>query len=186
MIMKSVLLLRWLLCLLLVACMSNNESIDPPLKTIESIDITRYMGKWYEITKYPNRFQQKCISGTSAEYSLRQDGSVQVINRCKTAEGEMAEAIGQALQVGGSTIPKLQVRFAPAWLSFLPMVWGSYWIIDLDPNYSLAAVSEPTRQYLWVLSRTPTVDSVSYQALLKRLETKGFNLAKLEKPVGVQ
>ena len=73
------------------------------------------------------------------------------------------------------------MRFAPAWLSFLPLVWGDYWIIDLDPDYQLAAVSEPGRDYLWVLSRTREVDAKAYDALLKRLAEHGFDLGKLER-----
>lgn len=94
--------------------------------------------------------------------------------------GEMNEAIGAAKQVGAPTSPKLKVRFAPAWLSFIPLVWGDYWVIDLDDNYELAAVSEPSRDYLWILSRTPKVDPKSYESLLRRLAGKGFDVQKLE------
>ena len=177
--------LRWMFCVPLVACLPGVGAAEP-LTTITSLDVPRYMGTWYEITKYPNWFQKKCVSDTSAEYSLQPDGTVRVVNRCKLADGGWTEAVGQAVQVGGSTSPKLQVRFAPWWLSFLPMVWGDYWVIDLDENYRLAAVSEPTRQYLWVLSRTPTIDADAYQEVLARLATKGFDLGKLEKPVGVR
>jgi lipocalin len=70
---------------------------------------------------------------------------------------EMDEATGMAKQVGAKNSPKLKVRFAPEWLSFLDAVWGDYWVLDLDANYRLVAVGEPSREYLWVLSRTPTV-----------------------------
>lgn len=94
--------------------------------------------------------------------------------------GEIDEAIGEARQIGVATSPKLQVRFAPSWLSLLPFVWGDYWVIDLDEGYQLVAVSEPTREYLWVLSRTPTVSVLSYDALLARLKAQGFDLGRLE------
>ena len=96
------------------------------------------------------------------------------------ASGDMDEAEGQARQIGGLKSPKLQVRFAPAWLSWLPMVWGDYWVIDLDPEYQLVAVSEPKREFLWVLSRTQQVNPAKYEALLQRLKAKGFDLNKLE------
>jgi apolipoprotein D and lipocalin family protein len=105
---------------------------------------------------------------------------VQVLNRCVTADGQTTEALGAARQVGSANSPKLQVRFAPAWLSFLPMVWGDYWVIDLDPQYQLVAVSEPKREYLWVLSRSVKVESAAYQALLTRLSQQGFDLKRLE------
>lgn len=108
------------------------------------------------------------------------DGQVKVINRCRLAGGELSEATGVARQVGESTSAKLQVRFAPDWLSFLPFVWGNYWIVELDEHYQLVAVSEPKREYLWILSRTPKVDSERYNALLSKLRQKGFDLLKLE------
>ena len=138
------------------------------------------MGTWYEIAKYPNWFQKKCVAETRAEYKLQVGGSVQVINRCRRDTGEIEEAIGEARQTGVATSPKLQVRFAPSWLSLLPFVWGNYWVVDLDDGYQLVAVSEPKREYLWVLSRTPTVSPQSYDALLVRLEAQGFDLGRLE------
>jgi len=138
------------------------------------------MGTWYEIAKYPNRFQKQCVADTRAEYSLMADGRVQVINRCRLQNGEMESASGIARKVGGAGSAKLEVRFAPAWLSFIPAVWGDYWVIDIDDAYRLVAVSEPKRDYLWVLSRTPTVDAARYAALLARLGEQGFDLDRLE------
>ncbi|OIQ94546.1 outer membrane lipoprotein Blc precursor [mine drainage metagenome] len=151
-----------------------------PLGTIPHLDVPRYMGVWYEVAKYPNRFQAGCAGETSATYSLQANGTVKVVNRCKRTGGKMDEAVGVARQIGGPTSPKLKVRFAPWWLSWVPAVWGDYWVIDLDPGYRLVAISEPRRKYLWVLSRTPTVAPAAYQALLSRLQTQGFDLAKLE------
>jgi apolipoprotein D and lipocalin family protein len=154
-----------------------------PLVTIPALDVPRYMGTWYEIAKYPNWFQKKCVAETRAEYKLQAGGSVQVINRCRKDTGEMDEAIGEARQIGENNSPKLQVRFAPAWLSLLPFVWGDYWVIDLDVGYQLVAVSEPKREYLWVLSRTPTVSAEAYAALLVRLKAQGFDLGRLERTI---
>lgn len=151
-----------------------------PLQTIPRLDVQRYLGTWYEIAKFPNRFQKQCVANTQARYSLLSDGSLEVVNRCREANGKFSEAVGQARQVGGAESPQLKVRFAPAWLSFLPMVWGDYWVIDLDSEYQLAAVSEPTREYLWILSRQPKVDAVAYKNLLERLQAKGFDLRKIE------
>ena len=153
---------------------------DGPLATIRSLDLPRFLGRWYEIAKYPNRFQKKCVGDTTAEYRLRPEGHLQVINRCRIKDGQFDEAIGAARQIGTQSSPKLEVRFSPAWLSFIPAVWGDYWVIDLDSDYQLAAVSEPTREYLWVLSRSPKVDPEVYAALLHRLRSKGFDTRKLE------
>jgi apolipoprotein D and lipocalin family protein len=151
-----------------------------PLQAVPSVDVPRYMGTWHEIAKYPNWFQRKCASSTQATYSLQADSRVQVLNRCKTDKGEWTEALGAARQIGEPTSAKLKVRFAPEWLSFIPLVWGDYWIIDLDPQYQWVVVSEPQREYLWILSRTPQMPAATYQALLSKLEVLGFDLKKIE------
>lgn len=150
-----------------------------PLQPIDTLVVPRYMGIWYEIAKFPNDFQKKCVGDTTASYSLANDGRVQVVNRCRTADGKTDEADGIARQLGGATSPKLKVRFAPAILSFIPMVWGDYWVIDLDEKYQLSAVSEPKREYLWILSRTPQVEPAAYDALLTRLTAQGLDVSKL-------
>ncbi|MES2946132.1 MAG: lipocalin family protein [Pseudomonadota bacterium] len=164
--------------LLLVFCVlgtvTMSASQPSALDTIPSLDVARYMGSWFEIAKYPNRFQKKCASNTRADYSLQNNGRVRVHNRCLTQDGQTSEVIGEARQIGNSRSPKLQLRFAPSWLSFVPMVWGNYWVIDLDADYQLVAVSEPKREYLWVLSRTPEVNAKAYGELLARLESRGF------------
>ena len=152
----------------------------PPLPTVGAIEVPRYMGVWYEIAKFPNWFQKKCVGNTRAEYNLRSDGSLQVINRCKLASGEIDVAIGAARQIGNASSPKLQVRFAPQWLSMIPAVWGDYWVIALDDNYQWVAVSEPGREYLWILSRTPRMDPQTYANLLVRLTGLGLDVQKLE------
>jgi apolipoprotein D and lipocalin family protein len=151
------------------------------VQTIASLDVPRYLGAWYEIAKFPNWFQKKCVSDTKAVYSLKADGNLQVLNSCKTGSGENSLAQGTAKQVGAKDSSKLEVRFAPDWLSFLPMVWGDYWVIDLDPQYQVAAVSDPKRDYLWVLSRTPQIDPKVYDDLLLRLQHQQFDVRKLEK-----
>lgn len=162
------------------SCLAQAQDNGSPVKTIASLDVPRYMGTWYEIAKFPNWFQRKCVANTKAEYSIRPDGNLKVLNSCKTASGETTDAEGTAKQVGAKDSPKLLVRFAPAWLSFLPMVWGDYWVIDLDPQYQVAAVSDPKREYLWVLSRTPQLNQKSYEDLLQRLQAQQFDVRKLE------
>lgn len=158
-----------------------NDSNKKPLAAITQLDVTRYLGHWYEIAKFPNRFQKQCVSDTSAEYSTLPDGNIRVLNQCLNSAGNMESAIGEAKQMGGPQSAKLKVRFAPAWLSFLPFVWGDYWVIDLDDKYTLVAVSEPNREFLWVLSRTPVVDQAHYAELMNRLEGMNFDIKKLEK-----
>ena len=158
----------------------SSEASPAPLESIASLDVPRYMGTWYEVAKYPNWFQKRCIANTSATYAVQPNGMLQVLNRCQKEDGSITDALGEAKQVGDTNSPKLKVRFAPAWLSFLPFVWGNYWVIDLDPQYQLAAVSEPSRKYLWILSRTQTVEPKAYEALMQRLKQQGFNLDAIE------
>ena len=163
-----------------MACAACLAQAGEPLGTVPALDVPRYMGTWYEIAKLPNWFQRNCVGSTRAQYSLQPDGRVQVANSCRLASGEFEDAIGTARQVGAANSPKLKVRFAPAWLSFLPAVWGDYWVVELDDNYQWAAVSEPGRQYLWILSRTPRMDPAIYADVLVRLTRKGLDVQKLE------
>jgi apolipoprotein D and lipocalin family protein len=166
-----------LLCLWAAGCAADP---DPhPLRAIPALDLPRYAGHWFELANYPNRFQKKCVGDTTADYSPEPDGSVQVVNRCRTADGSMDQAIGRAERVGEGDEAKLRVRFAPQWLGWLPFVWGKYWVIDLDADYSLAAIGEPGRNYLWILSRTPSIEPSRYQALLERLREQGYDTARL-------
>jgi apolipoprotein D and lipocalin family protein len=155
------------------------DPVDQPLTPIASLDVNRYIGTWYEVAKFPNQFQKQCASDTTADYGLREDGRIRVVNRCRKADGSEDAVEGVARQIDGPTSPKLGVRFAPAYLSFLDFVWGDYWVIDLDEYYMLSAVSEPGRKYLWILSRTRQVDPLAYQALLTRLAAQGLDTSKL-------
>jgi len=108
------------------------------------------------------------------------DGAIKVVNRCRKDNGEMDEAEGKVKTASEDTShAKLKVRFAPAILSFLPFVWGDYWIIDLAADYSYAVVGEPTRKYLWVLSRTPVMDEMTFTRILDRIKAKGYDLSGL-------
>jgi apolipoprotein D and lipocalin family protein len=178
--MRIILLLAAGFLMLAVAAVGQ-DSMTQPLKTVESLNLDRYQGKWYEIAKYPNKFQKKCTGNTTATYKLRPNGRVEVINRCDTGEGKTITATGEAKVVEGSNNTKLKVRFAPAFLSFLPMVWGNYWVIDLDPDYKYAVVGDPDRDYFWILSRTPKIDDATYESILQRAKMKGFEPAKVQK-----
>lgn len=165
--------------LMLAACTFSAWAKDE-LATIPSLNVPRYMGTWYEIGKFPAPFQKNCVSNTTATYEAQPNGTIRVTNRCKESSGKVKEAVGEARQIGNATSPKLEVRFAPAWLSFLPLVWGDYWVIDLDADYTLVAISEPRQELLWVLSRTPEPNTQAYKLLTERLEKRGFDLKKME------
>ena len=164
--------------------MSASSVAGEPPRTVPSVDLDRYVGRWYEVARFPNRFQRHCVGDVSAEYTRRPDGRIDVLNTCRTADGGREDAAGIARVVSedGSN-SKLKVRFAPAFLSWLPAVWGDYWIIDLAPDYSHAIVGDPARKYLWFLSRTPSVSEALYAALKERAAAQGFDVSRLEPTV---
>jgi apolipoprotein D and lipocalin family protein len=154
-----------------------------PVKSIDRIEIARYMGSWYEIAKFPNWFQRKCAQNTQATYQLLNPAQIQVLNQCQTANGEVIQALGMARPRANGLPAQLEVRFAPSWMGWLPFTWGNYWVLDLDADYQLAAVGDPSRNYLWILSRQPTISEASYKALTQRLAMMGFDIKRLEKTI---
>lgn len=153
-----------IVCAMSVLGVSGSE-----VKTVDHVDLNRYMGRWYEISSYPQWFE-KGMSNVSALYTMK-DGYVQVVNS-GVKEGKSKEAVGVAKVVEGSGNAKLRVSF------FRPF-YGDYWIIDLADDYSWVMVSNPKRSALWILSRTKTMDQTLYDSLLKKLSTSGFDISKL-------
>lgn len=143
----------------------------PPLTTVPHVDLDRYTGEWYEIARYPNRFEKECDSDVIAVYSQHDDGKIQVVNSCRKSSGAVKESSGYVKVVDKKTNGKLKV---PA--------YGNYWIVDLDPDYRYAVVSEPRREYLWILSRTPQMNPAHYEQLMARIRQLGFDPARLIRP----
>jgi apolipoprotein D and lipocalin family protein len=146
-----------------------------PLKTVPRVDLDRYLGTWYDIASFPQRFQQGC-TGTTATYTKRPDGQIDVLNRCRkeALDGKEDAARGRARVVDSTTNAKLKVSF------FRPF-WGDYWIIDLGSNYEFAVVGHPSRDYLWILSRTPTMDAAVYDGIIARLRAQGYEVDRLNR-----
>jgi len=147
----------------------------PPLEVVDSVDLDRYLGRWYEIASYPAWFQKNC-TGVTADYSLREDGRIKVVNSCRkgSLEGKFKQSTGRAKVVDGAGNAKLKV-------SFFGPFWGDYWIIDLDPDYQWAVVGVPNRKYLWILSRTPQMDIEIYEGIISRLRNQGYDPARLNR-----
>lgn len=148
------------------------------LGTVGSVDLSRYTGAWYEIALLPNRFQSMCVADTQARYQL--DGDViRVKNRCRKTDGAIEEANGVAKVVEGSNNAKLRVSF------FRPF-YGDYWILALDNDYRWVLIGEPSRQYGWVLSRTPQLDDASLQIALDKAAALGFDRAAFQRTPQIQ
>ena len=154
----------------------------PPLRVVETVDLSRYTGRWYEAARLPNKFQDQCASDVVVHYSLRKDGRIDVVNQCRTTSGKVDQARGIGRKAAdGNSSARLQVRFAPAILSFLSSVWGDYWIIGLGPEYTWSVVGTPNRQYLWILSRTPEISATSYERAIEIARGNGFDVSRLVK-----
>jgi apolipoprotein D and lipocalin family protein len=152
---------------------------SPPV--VSEVDLARYAGRWFELGRLPFRFERQCASDVTADYALRPDGRVDVVNACRTEDGGVNRAKGVARVVSNDgSNAKLEVRFAPAVLSFIPAVWGDYWILDLAPDYSTVLVGTPDRKYLWILARTPVVDDGRYAELLARAATLGYDVGRVQ------
>lgn len=150
-----------------------------PLAPVSDLDLARYAGTWHEIARLPTRFQRSCERGVTAHYELKPDGTVTVRNACVTAGGKTLASTGVARRPDAFARGKLEVRFAPAWLSWLPLVWADYWVLALDDDYLWALVGQPGRKYLWILSREPSMDRVTFDSLKKTATNMGYDLAPL-------
>ena len=153
---------------------------DNAVKAVSRVDLARYAGRWYEVARFPNSFQKSCAGEVTATYTVLPENQVKVVNACRKTNGQQMSA--QALAKPANTsFSQLKVRFAPAFLSFIPLVWADYWVIDLADDYSYAVVGTPDRDYLWILSRTPQLDEKTFGKLVERAAAQGFATNRLVK-----
>jgi apolipoprotein D and lipocalin family protein len=162
------------------AVLAAQEAAMGPVRSVAAVDLARYAGRWHEVARFPNRFQRSCERGTTADYTLLPDGAIRVVNTCVKADGRAMSAEGRArLARRDGPTSQLKVRFAPAFLGFLPMVWGDYWVLDLTDDYGAALVGSPDRGYLWILSRTPELDEPTYQRMVAAAAAQGFDVGRI-------
>lgn len=149
------------------SCATTTSKLKlPPLQTVPKVELQRYLGTWYELASFPQSLQKGC-TGTTATYSLKENGELKVLNRCRlnSLEGEEKVAEGRARVVDKETNAKLEV-------SFFGPFWGDYWVVQLGEQYEYAVVGHPGRDYLWILSRTPTMEEAKYEGILEKLKTE--------------
>lgn len=147
-----------------------------PNTPVGALDLERYAGRWHEVARLPMFFQRKCVADTTATYTLHADGVLEVRNACRTEDGRI-ESVGAArtTDIAGA----LEVRFAPAWLGWLPVIWADYWVVDLDPEYEWAVVGGPKRSAMWILAREPSIDPALFERIRQRAEARGYRLDTL-------
>lgn len=151
----------------------------PPPRTVDHVNLGRYAGTWYEIARLPAPFEGTCKGQPSATYVPRGD-RIDVLNRCPGPDGRMREARGEARVVPGSAGARLKVNLLPRWLHWLPGAWSDYWILHLDPGYTVALVGSPGRHFLWVLARQRCLPEQDLQALVDIARAQGFPVEQLQ------
>lgn len=165
--------------LVMLASAATRADAQASLRVVEHVDFERYAGTWFEIARLPFRYQERCASEVTATYEPRPDGRITVTNRCREADGRMRRAEGVARRVDGRPSSVLKVRFAPAFLALLPMVWGDYQVIALGAEYDHVMVGTPDRKYLWILARTRHIDEALTRSLVEQARAQGFDVARL-------
>jgi len=159
-----------LLVTLATDCKATNDPL--PVTSVQNVDLTRYMGVWYEIARLDHFFQEGC-RGSTASYTLKPDGEVEVVNRCiKEKDNSLRQAKGRAWSVDPNGNGRLKVSF------FWPFR-TDYWIIDLGKEYEYAVVGSPNRKYLWILARKPVMDNDVYKRILGLVAKEGFDVGRL-------
>jgi len=173
--MKQNLLIMILASLALYSCGDKSTTADIiDSSTVENVDIERYMGRWYEIARFPNRFEKNLV-GVTADYSLNKNGRIKVVNSGykNTLRGELKQAHGRAKIPDPEQPGRLKVAF------FL-FFYGDYYILELDSDYQWVLVGSSTPEYLWILSRTPQIGPEIYNTIVKKAESRGYDITKLE------
>lgn len=142
---------------------------------VPQLDLERYLGKWYEIARYDHKFERNLV-GVSAEYSMRKDGMIKVVNSGykNSLDGKYSEAIGKAKVPNSKAPAKLKV-------SFFLFFYGDYFVMDLDENYQWAIIGSSSQDYLWILSRKPIIEPSLYDELIRKIEVRGYDSSVLIK-----
>jgi apolipoprotein D and lipocalin family protein len=164
--------------LLSIQAHAMGKNSKPPVETVPSVDLERYLGKWYEIATIPQSFQKQCTGNVTAEYAMVEDGKISVINSCDTANGKRSIATGRAKVVDTNTNSKLKVTFVNIF-GWQFLFGGDYWIIGLGQNYSYAVVGAPGRDYAWILSRFPDMHMDQLVEASQVLTKQGFDTCSL-------
>ena len=169
--MKNFILLPLLMIGTIALGQTKNNTMDN--STVKSLELERYLGKWYEIARFPHSFE-KGLVGVTATYSLREDGKIKVLNQGykSTLDGKLKTAIGKAYIPDMNDLGKLRV-------SFFLFFYGDYFILELDPDYQWVLIGSSSDKYLWILSRTAQLEKTRLEELIRFAKNRGYNTNQL-------
>lgn len=169
---------KYIVSILFMFVMNVSYSMD--VVPISNFDISRYLGRWYEIARLPNRFEKKCINPITATYSINPDNNLQIVvtNMCYVQNADPEVVNGMASFIESATIGKLTVTFLPKWLRWLPIGYGDYWILATDYK-DVAVVGSPDHKYLWILARTNYLTQDQLDQAVELAKTQGFDISTL-------
>lgn len=149
------------------------------LAAVPKLELSQYLGLWYEVARKPMYFQKECQSDVTARYTVNEYGNVAVDNRCMTHDGKELRSLGEAFISNEPFNSKFKVSFIPEAIRWLPVARGDYWVLKIDPQYQMALVGEPKRKYLWLLSRNPHPDEAQVTEFLRYAQSVGFSVKDL-------
>lgn len=172
--MKTRIFLLALAAVLVAGCAKSQSQNNLNTSIVKELDLNRYLGTWYEIARFPHRFE-KNLQGVTATYSLRKDGKIKVLNQGYkgSLSGNKSVAVGKARIPDPSNPARLQV-------SFFLWFYADYLVMELDPGYQWAMIGSNTPDFFWILSRTPKMDPAVYDRLIARAKERGYDTSRIQ------
>lgn len=172
---------RWVAIVFLGVLAAGCASEPPaPMSTVTGFDLQRYLGEWHQVAAIPAWFQSDCVTNTRANYSLGDDGLMEVLNSCQTANGSINQAEARARFLASDSDGKLEVTFVEVLGAWVWPAAGDYWILGLDADYAWSIVGEPSREFAWVLARSRTLDTETLRNIRQILEREGYDSCALQ------
>ena len=158
---------------------SNTYAENSTLAAVPQVELSQYLGLWYEVARKPMYFQKECAQDVTARYTVNEYGNIAVDNRCTDMDGNILRSLGEGFVVNEPFNSKLKVSFLPESVRWMPVGRGDYWVLKIDSAYQMVLVGEPKRKYLWLLSRDPHPDEAKVTEYLRYAQRVGFNLKDL-------
>jgi apolipoprotein D and lipocalin family protein len=177
-------MIRVMIRLFVAILLAVSGCVVAAASAVSDLDLNRYQGTWYEVARMPNRFQKACVQAAMARYERLDSGRLSVENQCEMANGKRKVARGIARQPDPNQPGKLEVSFFRI-LGIRP-IWGAYWVLAIDADYTVAVVGDAKQKYAWVLSRTPTVSEDRMQDAMAVLNRNGYDtrgVIQLDNPI---